>query len=104
MAKRLRATKAAAAAPNSNTIGGAGTGAGGPPLDPVLPDELLDVELLVDELLDPLLLPDEPFDPPVELQPLLVDQPWLLDPMPLELLVEDEPLLPPPPFWFWFSF
>jgi hypothetical protein len=28
LAKRLRATKAAAAAPNSNTIGGAGTGAG----------------------------------------------------------------------------
>ncbi|WP_231420308.1 hypothetical protein [Sphingomonas sp. Leaf205] len=33
-ANRLRATSAAAAAPNSNTIGGAGTGAGGPPLDP----------------------------------------------------------------------
>ncbi|WP_353205761.1 hypothetical protein [Sphingomonas sp.] len=38
LAKRLRATNAAAAAPNSSTIGGAGTGAGGPPLDPVLPE------------------------------------------------------------------
>jgi hypothetical protein len=28
LVKRLRATRAAAAAPNSNTIGGAGTGAG----------------------------------------------------------------------------
>jgi hypothetical protein len=37
LAKRLRATSAAAAAPKSRTIGGAGTGAGGPPLDPVLP-------------------------------------------------------------------
>jgi len=85
LASRLRATKAAAAAPNSSTIGGAGTGAGGPPLDPVLPDELLEleleVELLVDDepLLDPELLPEPPFDPP-ELQPLLVDQPWLLEP------------------------
>jgi hypothetical protein len=33
----LRATRAAAAAPNRRTIGGAGTGAGGPPLDPVEP-------------------------------------------------------------------
>ena len=38
LAKRLRATSAAAAAPNSSTIGGAGTGAGGPPDDPVLPE------------------------------------------------------------------
>lgn len=58
-------------------MGGAGTGAGWPPLDPVLPDELLelDVELLVEDepLLEPELLPD----PPVELTPLelLVDQP-----------------------------
>lgn len=44
-ANRLRATSAAAAAPNRMTIGGAGTGAGGPPLDPVLPLEpLLPVE------------------------------------------------------------
>jgi hypothetical protein len=32
---RLRATSAAAAAPNSRTIGGAGTGV--PPVEPVLP-------------------------------------------------------------------
>ncbi|MEG3143846.1 hypothetical protein U1839_04205 [Sphingomonas sp. RT2P30] len=63
MAKRLRATSAAAAAPNSRTIGGAGTGAGGPPVDPVLP-------------LDPC----PPFEPPLELQPPLLLQPWLLDP------------------------
>jgi len=66
-ANRLRATKAAAAAPNSRTIGGAGTGAGGPPLDPVLPP----VELPW----PPLLL-----QPPFELHPPLLPQPWLLDP------------------------
>ncbi|MFA5966189.1 MAG: hypothetical protein WC804_19420 [Sphingomonas sp.] len=60
----MRATSAAAAAPNSRTIGGAGTGAGGPPVDPVLP-------------LDPLL---PPLEPPFELQPPLLLQPWLLDP------------------------
>ncbi|MGL4302219.1 MAG: hypothetical protein ACRCS5_05880 [Sphingomonas sp.] len=65
MAKRLRATSAAAAAPNSRTIGGAGTGAGGPPLDPVLP-----LLALLDALLP---LPDDPH-PPLELQP------WLLEP------------------------
>ncbi|MEG3122909.1 hypothetical protein [Sphingomonas sp. GB1N7] len=66
----MRATKAAAAAPNSRTIGGAGTGAGVPPVDPVLPP------------FDPpggspwpLLL-----QPPFELQPPLLPQPWLLDP------------------------
>lgn len=62
--KRLRATKAAAAAPNRSTIGGAGTGAGGPPLDPLLP------ELPLEPLL---VMPLDPY-PPVELQP------WLLDP------------------------
>lgn len=62
LAKRFRATRAAAAAPKRMTIGGAGTGAGGPPLDPVLPWW-------------PLLL-----QPPFELQPLLVLQPLLLDP------------------------
>lgn len=55
-AKRLRATRAAAAAPNSSTIGGAGTGAGVPPDDPVPP--LLDIPLL-------------PY-PPFELQPPLL--------------------------------
>jgi hypothetical protein len=72
---RLRATSAAAAAPNSSTMGGAGTGAGVPPFDPELPplddeDELeLDdeEELDEDELLDPPLAPEledeeEPFE------------------------------------------
>ncbi|MEN2790742.1 hypothetical protein ABC974_13970 [Sphingomonas oligophenolica] len=58
----MRATRAAAAAPNSRIIGGAGTGAGGPPLDPVLPWPPL--------VLQPLLV----------LHPLLVLQPWLLEP------------------------
>jgi hypothetical protein len=48
----LRATIAAAAPPNNRIIGGAGTGAGVPPVDPV----------------------DEPW-PPVELQPPFDDQP-----------------------------
>jgi hypothetical protein len=63
----LRATSAAAAAPNSITIGGAGTGAGGPPLDPMPDDdplELPDEELL--ELDEPL---DDPDDDPLEDQP-----------------------------------
>ena len=64
LAKRLRATSAAAAAPKSRTIGGAGTGAGGPPLEPVLP-------------LPP---PFEPCQPPFELQPPLLLHPALLDP------------------------
>ncbi|OQW43536.1 MAG: hypothetical protein A4S12_04670 [Proteobacteria bacterium SG_bin5] len=68
LAKRPRATSAAAAAPNSSTIGGAGTGVGpsggGPPELPVLPeaDELaLDAEDELDEdalVLQPTL--DEP--------------------------------------------
>lgn len=46
LASRLRATSAAAAAPNSSTIGGAGTGVGVPldPELPLLPDEALDAE------------------------------------------------------------
>lgn len=39
-AKRLRATSAAAAAPNRKTMGGAGTGSG-PPLDPPLDPPVL---------------------------------------------------------------
>ena len=71
MAIFLRATSAAAAAPNRITIGGAGTGAGGPPDVPVLPDELpllLDEEEELLELLE-LLLPFE-FQPPFELHPV----------------------------------
>lgn len=56
LASRLRATSAAAAPPNRKIIGGAGTGAGGPPdvpLDPLLPCQPLDPPQL-DEL--------QPFD------------------------------------------
>lgn len=79
----LRPTSAAAAAPNSRTIGGAGTGAGGPPLDPVLPDPL---ELPDDE---PLELPEEeplelPDDDPLEL-------PEPLDPFDDQPPFEDQP-------------
>lgn len=69
MANRRRTTKAAAAAPNSRTIGGAGTGDGLPPFDPeLLPDD--DDELLLEELLDELLDDDEL---PLELHPLLLE-------------------------------
>lgn len=90
MPNRLRATNAAAAAPNNSTIGGAGTGAGGPPLDPVLPLELallaLDADdaLLADdaELADEAELADDPLElqPPVEFHPWLDPQPLLLEP------------------------
>jgi hypothetical protein len=54
----LRATSAAAAPPNNRSIGGAGTGAGVPPVEPV--DPLLPFE------------DQPPFDdhPPLEPQPL----------------------------------
>lgn len=98
-ANRWRATSAAAAAPNSNIIGGAGTGVGGPPFDPLLPEEEAelaedaeDALLALDPVLpeapladDPLALEPlalDPFDdqPPFEDHPPLDDQPLLLDP------------------------
>ena len=82
---RRRANNAAAAAPNSKTIGGAGTSV--PPFDPpVLPPELEEdeLELLLEELeLEE--LPEEPVD--VLLPPKLEEPPVAPD----ELLVE----LPP---------
>ncbi|MFA5968076.1 MAG: hypothetical protein WC816_02315 [Sphingomonas sp.] len=56
--RRLRATSALAAAPNSSTIGGAGTSAGGPPVDPLVPlDVLVEDELVMPlDVLQPLLL------------------------------------------------
>jgi hypothetical protein len=86
----LRATRVAAAAPNSRIIGGAGTWV--PPVEldepdePPLDDELelvleLDELLLLDEEeLEPLVLPDPPklLDPPVApelVEVLLVDPP-----------------------------
>jgi hypothetical protein len=84
--RRLRATRVAAAAPNSRIIGGAGTWV--PPVeldDPPLEDEELEVELdelelLLDEdELEPLVLPDPPklLEPPVapELVVLLLVDP-----------------------------
>ncbi|WP_375402374.1 hypothetical protein [uncultured Sphingomonas sp.] len=76
---RLRATSAAAAAPNRITIGGAGTGDGlplDPPDAPELPPELDDEEL------DELELDDDPPMPPV------LDV--LLDPFELNPPVDDE--------------
>lgn len=74
MAKRLRATSAAAAAPKSIIIGGAGTG-DGLPLDP--PVEPLDELELDDEELDELELDDDPPIPPVL---LVLDEPFELKP------------------------
>lgn len=78
---RLRATSAAAAAPNSSIIGGAGTGEGLPLDDPDPPD---DPELDDEELEE---LDDEPPMPPVL---LVLDEPFELNPsldelIPLEL-------------------
>jgi hypothetical protein len=76
VASRLRATSAAAAAPNSRTIGGAGTGV--PPVElPVEPPLLLeldDVLLLVDEDVDELDDPPKLDDPPVAPEEVL-DEP-----------------------------
>ena len=72
MAKRLRATSAAAAAPKSSTIGGAGTGEGlplDPPVEPLDELELQELELEDEPPMPPVLLVlDEPFElkPPVE--------------------------------------
>lgn len=72
---RLRATSAAAAAPNRRNMGGAGTGEGlplepAPPDEPELDDEEELDELELDELPRPpvLLVLDEPLElnPPVE--------------------------------------
>jgi hypothetical protein len=94
----LRATRVAAAAPNSRIIGGAGTWV--PPVEldePPLDDELelvleLDELLLLDEEeLEPLVLPDPPklLDPvaPELVEVLLVEAPELVAP---ELVEVDE--------------
>ena len=95
---RLRATRVAAAAPNSRIIGGAGTWV--PPVEPDEPplDEELELLLELDELLDEeelelLLLPDAPKldEPPLapelvelvevdEVEPPWLDEPWLDEP------------------------
>ncbi len=114
---RLRATRPAAAAPNSRTIGGAGTGVGLPLLDPVLfPPRLLElppreldpndeleevddeVELLVlDEVEEETLpLDDEvlltlPLDVELDDPPVDVDEP------PVEVELDDPPVEVEPP-------
>jgi len=116
---RLRATRAAAAAPNSRSIGGAGTGVppvelDEPPLDEPLLLALELVELLLDdeELDEPLVLPEDPkldeppdapelveVDAPELVDEALVDAPELVElvEVPLELELElpwlDEPWL-----------
>jgi resuscitation-promoting factor RpfA len=59
----LRPTSAAAAAPNSSTIGGAGTGAGVPLDDPVEPlDDALDDEAELDDDDELLALVEKPLE------------------------------------------
>ena len=77
LVNRLRATSAAAPAPNNSIIGGAGTGAGLPLDEPVDPEELDDEE-------DELELDEEP-SPPVLLVLVLPVDPLELNPS------EDEP-------------
>ena len=100
LASFLRATKAAAAAPNSRTIGGAGTSVGGVPPEELPPvDPPLDVELLVEEEVedDPPVEVDEPPLLPVEPPLLPVDPPKLDDPPEEEdELDEEDELLEPP--------
>lgn len=68
LASRLRATSAAAAAPNSSTIGGAGTGVGpsggGPPELPVLPDDEAELALDAEDELDEALVLQPTLDEP----------------------------------------
>lgn len=93
LARRLRATRVAAAAPNSRIIGGAGTWV--PPVEPDEPplDEELELLLVLDELLllddeelEPLVLPEEPKldEPPVAPELVEVDAPELVE----EVLVD----------------
>ena len=68
LASRPRATSAAAAAPNSSTIGGAGTGVGpsggGPPELPVLPDDDAELALDAEDELDEALVLQPTLDEP----------------------------------------
>jgi hypothetical protein len=97
----LRATRVAAAAPNSRIIGGAGTWV--PPVEPEEPplDEELELLLELDELLlddedelEPLVLPEPPklLEPPVApelVEVELVEAPELVEVAP-ELVEVDE--------------
>ena len=95
----MRATRVAAAAPNSRIIGGAGTWVPPVELDEPPLDEELELLLELDELLlldedelEPLVLPEPPklLDPPVApelVEVLLVEAPELVAP---ELVEVDE--------------
>ena len=92
MPSRLRATRVAAAAPNSRIIGGAGTWV--PPVEPDEPPLDDELELVLDEVL--LLDEDEDED---ELEPLVLPEPpKLLDPPVapelVELLLVEPPVAP----------
>jgi hypothetical protein len=101
--RRFRATRVAAAAPNSRIIGGAGTGVPPDELDEPLEPPLDELELLleVDELellldeeeLEPLVLPEPPklLDPPLAPELVEVDAPELVDEVELEPPWLDEP-------------
>lgn len=106
LAKRCRATSAAAAAPNSRIIGGAGTSV--PPLlldvellleEDVLDDVEEEVDVELDVLVDPpkldeLTLPDEVETPPVEVETPPVDvltPPVDVDTPPVDVDVLDPP-------------
>lgn len=94
--RRRRATRVAAAAPNSRIIGGAGTGVPPLELDEEPPEDELELLLELDELLldeeelEPLVLPDEPKldEPPVA--PELVDELEVEPPVAPELVEVDE--------------
>ena len=97
MPSRLRATRIAAAAPNSRIIGGAGTCVPPVELDEPPLDEELELVLELDELLlldedelEPLVLPDPPklLDPPVA--PELVELVLVEPPVAPELVEVDE--------------
>jgi hypothetical protein len=89
-ATRRRANRPAAAAPNSKTIGGAGTSV--PPVDP--PDPPLDEELDEDEddelLLEEVDAPLEPEDVPPKDDEVLPPLPPKLEELPDDELDEDE--------------
>ncbi|MEA3014036.1 MAG: hypothetical protein QOD42_2581 [Sphingomonadales bacterium] len=98
--RRLRATRVAAAAPNSRIIGGAGTGVPPDELDEEPPLEELELLLELDELLldeeelEPLVLPEPPklLDPPLAPELVEVDAPELVEEV--ELDAPDEVELP----------
>jgi len=99
--RRLRATRVAAAAPNSRIIGGAGTGVPPDELDEPLEPPLDELELLLEveeleldeEELEPLVLPEPPklLDPPLAPELVEVEAPELVEDVELDVPRLDEP-------------